>query len=380
MVKNKPFCASTTYPVKSFSFAGMLINEDQREITAVGLMSGTSMDGIDLAACTFFLRGNQWNYSLHKAITIPYSKEWEQRLSELPGAGASAVFETNAALGRLFGNQVLDFLRDLPVKAELIASHGHTLFHRPDRDYTVQIGSGAHIAAVCNLPVVCDFRLKDVALGGQGAPLVPVGDHFLFSNYEACLNLGGISNISMMSGKERIAFDICPVNMALNFLARKEGKTYDSNGDLARNGNILEDKLEQLNELAFYKISSAKSLGREWFEQHFYPILSSGNTADLCRTVCEHIADQHARVFNKLPEGATILVTGGGAYNTFLLERMAQKTTKRLHVPERELVEFKEAIVFAFLGVLNYWDSVNVFDSATGSVKKHIGGALYKGD
>lgn len=342
-------------------------------------MSGTSLDGIDLAACTFIHNGDEWTFQLLKALTLPYSAEWEKKLKQLPEASAGEIFETNAALGKMFGELVVEFIKDLPVKAELIASHGHTLFHRPDLGYTTQIGCGAHIAAVTGMNTVCDFRSKDVALGGQGAPLVPVGDHYLFSGYDACINLGGIANISMNKEGRRVAFDIVPVNMALNLLAGRAGLPFDDKGELAKSGRILPEKLSALNQLGFYKTQGAKSLGREWFEQQFLPFLKDGDTADLCRTVCEHIADQHALALQHLPASAKILVTGGGAFNTFLVDKIAEKSKKQLHVPEKELVQFKEAIVFAFLGVLNYWGRVNVFDSATGSVKQHVGGAFYRG-
>lgn len=358
----------------------MLINKGDRNIIAVGLMSGTSLDGIDLAACSFNCIDNRWSYRLLKAVTIPYTKEWEKRLVSLQQASAATVFETNAALGRYYGELIKIFIEDLPEKVELISSHGHTLFHKPERDYTTQIGSGAHIAALTGIDTVCDFRSKDVALGGQGAPLVPVGDHYLFSEYDACINLGGIANVSMLQEKQRIAFDICPVNMALNALAGSVGFPYDRNGEMARSGTLIQEKLEAMNALEFYKQKGARSLGREWFENAFYPLIKDGNTNDLCRTVCEHIADQLAQALCTLPDDAKILVTGGGAFNTFLMEKITEKCKKQFLVPDEDLIKFKEAIVFAFLGVLNYWGRVNVFDSATGSVKQHVGGALYKGD
>ncbi|MBL7924612.1 MAG: anhydro-N-acetylmuramic acid kinase [Bacteroidia bacterium] len=354
--------------------------ENIARVNAVGLMSGTSMDGVDLAACSFELRDNTWSYTLHHATTVPYPAAWLEKIRSLPGLHAAEVFEADAALGRYFGGLVLDFVKTHGFRADLVASHGHTLFHKPSRGYTTQIGSGAHLAAVCGVRTICDFRSKDVALGGQGAPLVPVGDHLLFPEYEACLNLGGIANISLLSAGKRIAFDICPVNMALNMLAERENLRYDDQGKMARQGKLLPGLLEQLNGLSFYQQQGPKSLGREWYEQEFAPLLGQGSAADLSRTVCEHIAEQHLRVFGQLKPQSKILVTGGGAFHTFLLERMAEKSQKVLTVPAEDLVKFKEALVFAFLGVLNYSGRVNVFDSATGSVKQHVGGAMYWGD
>ncbi len=358
----------------------MLISPQTNKIVAIGLMSGTSLDGTDLAACSFEFNNSGWSYELLKAVTLPYPPVWEKKLKEAMLISACEVFELNAELGKLYGELILDFIKDISPVPQLIASHGHTLFHRPERGFTTQIGSGAHIAAITGIHTVCDFRSKDVALGGQGAPLVPVGDHYLFSDYDACLNLGGIANVSMMQQQRRIAFDICPVNMALNLLARREGKDYDAEGEMAAGGSVIPDLLKTLNHLPFYSQQGPKSLGREWFEKEFMPLMTEGETKDISRTVCEHIADQHAAALKTLPEKARILVTGGGAFHRFLIQRIAEKSQKEICVPVKELVQFKEAIVFAFLGVLNYLGRVNVFDSATGSVKQHVGGAFYRGD
>jgi len=348
-------------------------------LDVIGIMSGTSLDGIDLAACRFEHDGYRYRYTLLGSRIIPYTEEWVKRLSDVYTAPAREVFATSAALGELFGSLVNEFNRDCGLQPNLIASHGHTVFHEPAKGFTIQIGSGAHIAALTGIDTICDFRSKDVALKGQGAPLVPVGDHLLFSEYTACLNLGGIANISLIQNERRVAWDICPVNMALNELALRTGRAYDEGGQLAASGTILPDVLERMNALSFYSGKGPKSLGREWYEQQFRPLLEQGQPADLARTVCEHIALQHAHVLALLPADADVLVTGGGAYNRFLIEKMAETGKRKLSIPGEGLVNFKEAIVFAFLGALNYWGRVNVFDSATGSVKQHIGGAVYRG-
>ena len=357
----------------------MISTPSSGSLEVIGLMSGTSLDGIDLAACRFDFSGEQYRYTLLAAETVAYSAEWLHRLRHLFSSPAASVFETDAALGRLYGETVNLFRKNHGIEPQLIASHGHTLFHRPDLGYTTQIGGGAAIAAVTGIDTICDFRTKDVALGGQGAPLVPVGDHLLFGDYEACLNLGGIANISLVNDGKRIAWDVCPVNMPLNELAERTGKPYDDGGTMARGGQLIPELLDTMNSLGFYTQPGPKSLGREWYEQVFRPLLEKGSPADLSHTVCEHIADQHTKVFTSLPPSARILVTGGGAFHTYLLEKMESKGNRKLIVPDEQLVKFKEAIVFAFLGALNYWGRVNVFDSATGSVKDHVGGALYKG-
>lgn len=352
----------------------------QSSIRVIGLMSGTSLDGIDLAACTFSEHEGLWMYTLHHATTLPYSAYWEKLLKELPSKSAQDVFAAHQALGKFYGKCILDFVAETGFQPQLIASHGHTLFHAPAEGYTVQIGSGAAIAAITGIDTVCDFRSMDVALGGQGAPLVPVGDHFLFPDYTACINLGGIANISLLKGGKRVAWDICPVNMALNELAAREGLCFDTNGELARHGRLLDDVLNGMQGLEFYTQDGAKSLGREWYERFFRPLLEHGHTADLCRTVCEHIALQIAQCMKTLPADAKVLFTGGGAFNVFLMERIQARCTQKTAVPDAELVNFKEALVFAFLGALNYCGRVNVFDSATGSSMNHIGGAFYHGN
>jgi len=323
----------------------------------------------------------RWSFSTEATETYSYTDEWLEILKNLHLQSAPQIFEVDAALGRYFGELINNNITKNNLHPDLIASHGHTLFHQPEKSFTTQIGSGAHISAITGLDTICDFRSKDVALGGQGAPLVPVGDHFLFSDYAACLNLGGIANISMVSEDgRRVAYDICPVNMALNALAQRVGKAFDEDGILARSGTVIPELLHRLNALPFYDQKGAKSLGREWYEKEFSIHLKEGKVEDLSRTVVEHIAHQHQQAFAFIPSQEKILVTGGGAFHQFLLERIKIVSNKNLHVPEKELVNFKEAMVFAFLGVLNYLGRVNVFDSATGSVKQHVGGAMYRGD
>ena len=359
----------------------MLTNEKSPVIKAIGLMSGTSLDGVDLAFCTFSLVDERWSFTTEATETYSYTDEWLEILKILHLKSAPKIFEMDAALGRFYGDLINNFIKKYNLHPDLIASHGHTLFHQPENSFTTQIGSGAHISAITGLNTICDFRSKDVALGGQGAPLVPVGDHYLFSDYAACLNLGGIANISMVSEDgRRVAYDICPVNMALNALAQRAGKSFDEDGILARSGTVIPELLNQLNALPFYQQKGAKSLGREWYEKEFGIHLKEGKIEDLSRTVVEHIAHQHKQAFSSISSDGKILVTGGGAFHQFLLERMKAVCNTNLQVPDKELVNFKEAMVFAFLGVLNYLGRVNVFDSATGSIKQHVGGAMYKGE
>lgn len=354
------------------------LNPAQR--TVIGLMSGTSLDGVDLAACRFEENSGTWSYSILYAETHSYPAEWKQRLTEAARSPADQVFETDAALGRHFGQLINTFLQKSGIDAHLIASHGHTLFHRPELGFTTQIGSGACIAAETALDTVCDFRSKDVALGGHGAPLVPLGDRLLFGEYTACLNLGGIANISFEQYDQRVAYDLCPVNMALNMVAQRMGLDYDPSGSNARTGNVDSALLNTLNGLAFYRKQGPKSLGREWFERefsvHLNPLVSA---TDLLRTLCEHIAMIHASELLKIARKGKVLLTGGGALNSYLVERIRALSEWEIIVPEQELVEFKEALVFAFLGNLFIENRMNVLCSSTGSRRSHVGGALYKG-
>ena len=281
-------------------------------------------------------------------------------------------------LGRYIGTQVNEFMADFAEEVELIASHGHTVFHRPDLSMTLQIGSGADIAAICGKPTVCDFRTLDVALGGQGAPLVPIGDELLFGQYDICLNLGGISNLSFRADGQRKAYDISPCNIVLNQLARQLGQEYDADGIIAQSGRIDMPLLEKLNQLEYYQQSGTKSLGREWIDDQFFPILEQCQLSipDQMRTVCEHIAHQIASACNTTG-GKTLLITGGGAHNGFLIDLIRQKFHGQVIIPDDKTIDFKEAIIFAFLGMLRANGLPNCLASVTGAKRDSCGGTIY---
>lgn len=352
----------------------------QYPLKVLGLMSGTSLDGIDLAACTFSFREGKWSYTIEAASTLPYTADWKTRLPELHLASGQELARAHAELGHYFGEQVRKFCLENSFKPDVIGSHGHTVLHQPEKKFTLQIGDGAAIAAVSGIDTVCDFRTKDVALGGQGAPLVPVGDKLLFAEFAACLNLGGIANVSFELKNERKAWDICPVNMILNHLAAYEGAEYDEGGNLAREGSLLPDLLEQLNELPFYAEKGPRSLGREWFEKAFLPLVKNaeGNNRDKMRTATEHIAVQITHTLNSIKTKGPVLVTGGGAFNSFLVDRMNDLSAHPLSIPSPLLVNFKEALVFAFLAALFAAGEENILCSATGAARNSTGGALYR--
>ena len=346
---------------------------------AIGLMSGTSLDGIDVAACEFIHADGKWTFKIISNHTYPYSPEWKSKLAGLASADALTLSYANVEYGHMLGRMTRAFIENAGFQPDLIASHGHTIFHQPSKGLTLQIGSGSAIAAETGFPVVSDFRSADVALGGQGAPLVPVGDRLLFAEFDACLNLGGFANVSMELEGDRIAFDICPVNIVLNRIASRLGMEYDKDGETARSGKVDSGLLNRLNNLDYYKQKWPKSLGREWLEQEFLPLTDhyDGPEADLLRTVCEHVAVQ-VRQSLHLQKGSSVLVTGGGAHHLFLMERISDKSYYHWILPQNEWIDFKEAMVFAFLGVLRWRGESNILSSVTGCRINHSAGAIYK--
>jgi anhydro-N-acetylmuramic acid kinase len=346
------------------------------KIGVIGLMSGTSLDGVDIACCHFSL-DKKWNFEITRAETIPYSNEWSDRLRELPGASALQLALTNIEYGRYLGKLVYDFIRKYKLKVELISSHGHTVFHQPDKGITLQIGKGIEIFSQTSIPVVYDFRSQDVAFGGQGAPLVPVGDKLLFGEYDYCLNLGGIANISYEKNRKRIAFDICPCNQVLNELAKAEGLDYDRGGELARSGKIDPHLLDLMNVIPFYHQPPPKSLGREWVEEKFIPLIINSKLSipDALATCSEHIAFQVGRMTGS-DRRKKMLISGGGALNKYLVERIKAFSSPQIILPDKKLIHFKEAMVFAFLGLLRWRNEINCLSSVTGAIMDSSSGLI----
>lgn len=341
-------------------------------------MSGTSLDGVDLAACEFNRQDHSWTYRVLATATTPYPVELKQALLDVENGTARELAQLHTRLGHHYGKLARNFIQQNHLSPILIASHGQTIFHQPQQHYTTQIGDGAALAAVSGIPTACDFRATDVALGGQGAPLVPVGDALLYPHFDACLNLGGFANISLdNTAGQRIAFDISPANMPLNQLARQLQLEFDPDGQMARKGQLIPSLLNQLNALSFYQDLPPKSLGREWYLAHFAPLLSNHEKIeDLLHTCVHHISDQLATTLNNYAI-KRVLVTGGGALNGFLMECLQQKTTAQLHLPDKTSICFKEAIIFAFLGLLRYLQTPNCWTSVSGASKNSIGGAIY---
>lgn len=341
-------------------------------------MSGSSMDGIDLVCCNFSLVNNQWRFDILASETVPYNETWRQRLSQLYKQKADIYPKLDFFYGKYIGKLINEFISKNNLNVDLIASHGHTAFHRPKDGFTAQIGDGAAIQAETGIPVVCNFRTTDVALGGQGAPLVPVGEKFLFSGFDGFLNLGGFANITIM-GSNITAFDISPCNIVLNRAARWLKKPYDDGGQIAASAEVDPELLKELNELEYYQKSGPKSLSRDWINMEFWPIVKSypdTSEQEKLATLTEHISTQIADTLNKYNLNK-VLATGGGVFNTHLLNLIKNKTTALIEVPDTTLVNYKEALIFAFLGVLRMLNQNNVLSSVTGSKSDNIGGALY---
>ncbi|KPK84963.1 MAG: hypothetical protein AMS27_08625 [Bacteroides sp. SM23_62_1] len=347
-------------------------------LSVLGIMSGSSLDGLDLAICRFSKKNGNWLFNFVDGKTIPYSAEWKVILEKAPDLDGQHLKDLDAKYGKFIAEQVMKYLSEVNIDVDMISSHGHTIYHQPEKGITMQIGSGAEISAITSLTTICDFRSTDVALGGQGAPLVPVGDELLFNQYDYCLNLGGFANISFSNAGQRIAFDICPVNTVLNRLAQQMGQQYDHDGNTGRTGQTDKDLLEKLNALPYYRREAPKSLGKEWLIHEFSPVIdhSSIPINNKIRTVYEHIAYQISRIPKK---DKNIFITGGGAHNKFLIEMIRKFSKADCILPESNIIDYKEAIIFAFLGLLRVHGEINCLASVTGASRDSCCGAVYLG-
>ncbi|MCK0125315.1 anhydro-N-acetylmuramic acid kinase [Gelidibacter sp. F2691] len=351
---------------------------DQNYYNVLGIMSGTSLDGIDVAHCTFE-KTDAWKFEIKAAATYPYPTEWLSKLKNLVQLNLEELKTLDEHYTEFLGDVIQKFCTQYSIdRLDAVCSHGHTALHQPEKGLTYQIGNLPKLAKQLQERVVCDFRVEDVALGGQGAPLVPIGDHLLFGQYEFCLNLGGFANISTTINGVRIAYDICPVNIVLNHYVNTLGLNYDDGGKIAASGNVHQPLLEALNALDFYKSPYPKSLGLEWVKSEILPLIDRFQLIikDTLRTVVEHVAIQISNEINQ-KANAAVLTTGGGAFNTFLMERLTQYTKNTIVIPDTALVENKEALIFAFLGVLKLRNENNCLSSVTGAQKDHSSGKIY---
>ena len=336
----------------------------------LGVMSGTSIDGLDLAICSFN-KTKEWNFKIEKCKTVKYTKNWKYILGNLHNSTIQNILKHDIIYAKLIGKEIKKFLKNENV--DFIASHGHTIFHQPEKKYTLQIGNGRTIANITRLKTITNFRNLDISLGGQGAPLVPVGDLKLFKNFKYCLNIGGIANISIKEKNKIKAFDICPANIVLNKISRKLKLDFDNEGNLAMQGKIITKLFSKLNSLSYYNNKSPKSLSREWVEKNIDPlILERYNHKDVLHTLCEHMGKQ---IGQYLKEGKT-LVTGGGAFNKYLIERLKNYSNSQIVLPNKKIINFKEAMIFAFLGVLKIRNQNNCLKSVTGAKQNSCGGEI----
>lgn len=343
----------------------------------LGMMSGSSLDGLDLCLASFAETETGWTHQLENSETVVYPVFLQQKLATAHQLSALGLMQLDAELGVFFSDAVAGFLRGKQAPV-LLSTHGHTIFHQPEGGFTTQIGGAAQLAARLRLPVVYDFRSADVALGGQGAPLVPIGDALLFGEFAACLNLGGIANISFQHQNKRIAYDLACCNMVLNAASELLGQPYDAGGQLARSGTVLPALIDVLRQLAFYQLAPPRSLGREHFESELKSLLFNGVYApeDVLATWCAHLGEILGNELSKHQVAGRILVTGGGAYNDFLMEQLRKYSSADFYLPPSELIEQKEALIFGFLGLLRYLRRPNVLSEVTGSSSSHSAGAL----
>lgn len=344
----------------------------------IGLMSGTSGDGLDIAYCQF-IYNNSWEFRIKNSDTISFPDKLGNDLKYAHLLSARDLQFLDLEFGRWMGEVSKEFIVKYKLNVQAIASHGHTVFHQPEKGLSLQIGNGWALHQASGLPVINDFRMLDVQLGGQGAPLVPIGDQLLFNEFDYCINLGGIANISMEKGGERVAFDICPFNLLLNHYAQQVGLTYDIGGAIARKGTLSPKLLVKLNKLSYYQIIGAKSLGREDLDQYFEildhdPVLS---IADKLHTLIAHYVLQIKKSMTQT--SGKVLVTGGGTFNTYFMEELQKALGETFEIPisDPTLINYKEALVFAFLGVLKLRNEHNSLASVTGASRDSCGGTVY---
>jgi anhydro-N-acetylmuramic acid kinase len=355
----------------------------------MGLMSGSSLDGLDLVYTELHENRGEWNFEIVAADCYAYSQEWQEKLKDAINLSAQDYLLLHSAYGHYLGSEVNRFIEahNLHFKVGLIASHGHTTFHLPAQKMTGQLGDGAAIAASTGINVVSDLRALDIAFGGQGAPIVPIGERLLWKDYSMFLNLGGIANISFNLSNNYIAYDVCPANRVLNMLVAKVGQEYDAGGKLAALGSVNEALLQQLNGLSYYQQPYPKSLANSFGTDEVFPLVEAAGLSvpDALRTYTEHIVQQIVRAIENFKDqipNSKLFVTGGGAFNTFLIQRLSevlQGYGVEVVIPDQNTVNYKEALVMALIGVLRWREEYNVISSVTGAQRNSIGGALWIG-
>jgi anhydro-N-acetylmuramic acid kinase len=359
------------------------------QYNVIGLMSGSSLDGLDIAFVRFEETAGEWKFDIAEAACIPYPEDWKKKLADPTRLSARDYLLLHTAYGHYLGNCVNDFLeeKNLAFQVQLIASHGHTAFHLPSQHLTAQLGDGAAIAALTGIRTITDLRSVDIALGGQGAPIVPIGEKLIFPEYDLFLNLGGIANLSV--NREKFAgFDVCPANRILNLLAADADRAFDENGKLAAEGSVNHDLLNRLNAFAYYGQSYPKSLSNAFGVDEIFPVIKRAGLSvpDALRTYVQHIVVQVTRSIALLKEEMPgrehlrLLITGGGAHNGFMTGKLKEELAScgvECVIPDEMLVDYKEALVIALMGVLRWREDLNVLHTVTGASKDSINGAIW---
>ena len=340
-------------------------------------MSGTSLDGVDLAIVDFYIKKNKWKFKLLEFKTLKYSIDLQKQLSVAHNFDMNQIKKLDSEYTFILAGMINRFLEKLKINIDFVSSHGHTVLHQPQKGVTIQIGNNIKLSNLISKKVVCDFRTQDVLFGGQGAPLVPVGDYHLFSEFDYTLNLGGFANITNLTNQFPRAHDICAVNTVINKLSNELNFDFDSEGKIAKCGNLIKDLKYELDNILFYKVKPPKSLGIEWVNKVVYPVLNkyrSCKLEDILNTYSIHISEVLSK---ELPKGKKILLSGGGSLNNFLIEKIVEKSKSIIIIPSKEIINFKEAIIFAFIGVLRIRNETNCFKSVTGASKDHCSGTIY---
>ncbi len=347
----------------------------------IGLMSGSSLDGLDIAYCKFVKQNAEWNFEILYHQCVPYEQDWLEKLENLDQSSAREYVAINYNYGTYLGQVVNTFIQEfnLPNKVDFIASHGHTIFHEPKIGYTCQIGDGRRLAEYCKIKVINDFRNLDIVRGGQGAPIVPIADKLLFSDFKYCLNIGGIANISIKEKDNILAYDICPANQILNYFARQKGQPYDKDGVYAATGDSDEEILDKLDQIDFYNTAGPKTLSNQFSKEIVIPILENADITieDKLATALEHIAKQIVRHLKTSSDDDKMLITGGGALNNYLVERLKLLSNIEIVLPDEKIINYKEAVAMAFMGVLRLENQSNVLASVTGASKDSIAGEIF---
>ena len=348
-----------------------------REFKVIGIMSGTSLDGIDIVYVNFKLEQN-WKYEIIYSNTYKYEKKWITLLQNISKEKINSIKKIDLDYTKVLSKYIIDFIDEFSIKdIDFISSHGHTALHQPSKSLTYQIGNLPILAEYINQKVICDFRVQDVELGGQGAPLVPVGEEYLFPEYNTLINLGGFANITKRIKNNIIAYDICPINIVFNYLSRMVELKYDDGGYIASTGNMNQDLYDHLQRINYYKQDPPKSLGIEWVNGQIHPILKKFQNVqvkDLMNTFSNHFAFQIAKNIGDHDE---VLLTGGGAYNDYLIEKIKNLTNSKISIPDPKIIEYKEALIFSFLGLLRVLEINNCYSSVTGAKINHCSGKIY---